>query len=157
MKLTTIQQGLYASSQYLAQRKAPDGPQDLDDHDIIAMSDDAAEFLKRGNQILSSGQKETSARRRPIMTVNTVLCAMRAAEAGMGIAVIPAYLGDNSRHLVRLPLLGLDTDLDLFFVYPEELRGSKRIVAFRDFLLSTLKRGDEIAGAILPLSSEVSS
>jgi hypothetical protein len=39
------------------------------------------------------------------------------------------------------PLLHIGADtlaLDAFFVYPEELRNSKRVAVFRDFLLTRL-------------------
>ncbi|HEX6144547.1 MAG TPA: LysR family transcriptional regulator, partial [Geminicoccaceae bacterium] len=59
----------------------------------------------------------------------------RAAERGFGVVSLPDYLGTTSRRLVRvLPNLEGPT-FDAYFVYPEELRASKRVGVFRDFLL----------------------
>jgi DNA-binding transcriptional LysR family regulator len=60
---------------------------------------------------------------------------LRAAERALGIASLPDYLGSTSSALVRV-LPNLDgPNFDIYFVYPEELRASKRVSVFRDFLL----------------------
>ena len=63
---------------------------------------------------------------------------LRAAERGLGVASLPDYLCSGSRRLVRvLPHLEGPT-FDAYFVYPEEMRASKRVGVFRDFLLRKL-------------------
>ncbi len=63
---------------------------------------------------------------------------VRAAERGLGVASLPDYLCSGSRRLVRvLPDLDGPT-FDAYFVYPEEMRASKRVSVFRDFLLRKL-------------------
>jgi len=61
--------------------------------------------------------------------------AVRAVESGLGIASLPDYLARESTKLeMLLPDLNVRTT-DVYFTYPEELRHSKRIAVFRDFLL----------------------
>jgi DNA-binding transcriptional LysR family regulator len=67
--------------------------------------------------------------------INNVYGMLRGAERGLGVASLPDYLCSSSRRLVRvLPDLEGPT-FDAYFVYPEEMRASKRVSVFRDFLL----------------------
>ena len=80
--------------------------------------------------------------RRAGLLVNNVYGMLRATERGLGIASLPDYLGSTSRHLVRvLPELE-GPSFDFYFVYPEELRASKRVSVFRDFLLRKMAEHD---------------
>ena len=63
---------------------------------------------------------------------------MIGAESGVGIASLPDYLArepcDNGMLIKVLPNLE-GPAYDIYFVYPEELRNTKRITTFRDFVL----------------------
>ena len=75
-----------------------------------------------------------------VIEVNTIYGVMKAVEAGMGIAALPDYVARENTKLVRV-LPDLDgPDFEVFFVYPSELRGSRRIAAFRDFLIEQARR-----------------
>jgi DNA-binding transcriptional LysR family regulator len=61
-----------------------------------------------------------------------------AVRSGLGIGVLPDYTMAENQDLVRvLPDLK-GPKVEVFFVYPEELRNSKRVAVFRDFLLTRL-------------------
>ena len=71
--------------------------------------------------------------------VNNLQGLMRAAEAGIGIVSLPDYMVSLSRRLVRiLPQISGD-EINVFFVYPTELRGSVKAKVFREFLVRTTK------------------
>jgi DNA-binding transcriptional LysR family regulator len=58
--------------------------------------------------------------------------------AGIGIGALPDFIVAENQDLVQiLPDLKAPK-VEVFFVYPEELRNSKRVAVFRDFLLSRL-------------------
>jgi len=60
---------------------------------------------------------------------------MRAIRSGVGLGALPQFMAQSDDELVRV-LPDLDGPrIDAYFVYPEELRASKRIAVFRDFLL----------------------
>jgi DNA-binding transcriptional LysR family regulator len=89
------------------------------------------------NWVLIAGREPSDARpaRRAALMINNVYGMLRAAERGLGVASLPDYLCSTSRRLVRvLPQLEGPT-FDAYFVYPEEMRTSKRVRVFRDFLL----------------------
>ena len=134
-KLMTVHTHLYASPGYLAQFTIPASSDELDRHRIIVYGDEAP--VPSLNWILSAGREEDNSLppRRPALTINSVYGMLRAAEAGFGLASLPDYLGAPSKSLVRvLPELEGPT-FTAYFVYPEELRASKRVTVFRDFLL----------------------
>ena len=56
-------------------------------------------------------------------------------EAGLGLAALPEFMVQGTSNLVRVLPEVEGPRIDAYFVYPEELRNSKRIQVFRDFLL----------------------
>ena len=67
--------------------------------------------------------------------VNNVYAILRAVENGIGIAAFPDYMAQESDKITQvLPELE-GPSYESYFVYPEELRNSKRIAVFRDFLI----------------------
>ena len=76
----------------------------------------------------------------PAFTVNNTYGILRAVETGIGLASLPAFLAQQNPTLVRV-LHDIESPrVDAYFVYPEEMRGSQRVVAFRDFLLRKIAR-----------------
>lgn len=131
-KLATVGTSLYASPDYLKQYGVPRTPQDLDNHRIIAYGDSnspitAMSFAAR------VGRDDTGPRK-AALTVNNVPAMLRAVEAGLGIADLPDYMVSASMNLVRVLEDHTGPSFDLYFIYPSDLRRSKRISAFRDFL-----------------------
>ena len=62
-----------------------------------------------------------------------------AVRSGVGIAALPNWMTEETAGLtVILPDLK-PPKVDVFFVYPEELRNSKRVAVFRDFLLAEIQ------------------
>ncbi len=137
--LMTMHVHAYASPKYLDDWGTPTCVDDLDRHRLIIYSDGPLVRITDPNWLLRNGDGPRSMRR-PILRVNTILAMLRAAESGLGIAALPDYIMHDHDGLVRvLP----ETDgpvIEAYFVYPEELRRSKRIAVFRDFLLEQVKQ-----------------
>ena len=75
----------------------------------------------------------------PVFKVNNVYGLLLAVQSGLGIASLPDYIVDGHTNIIRiLPELGGPT-FDTYYVYPEELRKSKRVTIFRDFLIQKIK------------------
>ncbi len=135
-KLFCVHYHLYASGAYLERRGMPAGPQDLARHDIILYGANVPKPIAPVNWLgtLARGHGPLEDQG-GTFSVNCILGIARAAEAGMGIAALPDYLCASNPRLVRL-LPGLDgPTFDTHFVYAEELRHSKRVGVFRDFVL----------------------
>ncbi len=137
--LMTVQIHAYASPAYLKEWGVPKVLEDLDHHRLIAYSDGPLGRITDPNWLLrvSAGDR---ALRRPVLRVNNILAMMRAVETGLGIAALPDYIVEDHAVAVRvLPEL-VGPLIETYFVYPEELRASKRIAVFRDFLLEQVRK-----------------
>ena len=137
-RLMTVHNQAYASPDYLEAHGTPKTAGDLDDHRLIIYSDGPLSRVTTPNWLLRAGENP-AAPRRPVLKVNNILAMLRAVESGLGIASLPDYIVQNHTGVVRvLPELE-GPSIETFFVYPEELRHSKRIAVFRDFLLEKIK------------------
>lgn len=135
-RLMTAHTHLYAAPEYLETAPGLEAVDDLDQHRLIGYGMvDARPPVSSVNWVLSAGRRDEDGTRRASLLINNVYGMLRAAERGFGISSLPDYLGSTSRRLVRvLPELDGPT-FDAYFVYPEEMRASKRVKVFRDFLL----------------------
>jgi len=132
--LMSVKHVLYASPEYVERRGTPTTTADLDHHDLIVFGEDAPLPSKTVNWLLEIGAKP-EAPRRPILRVNNVYGIYRAVRSGLGIAALPEFMQPESTPL-ELVLPEVEGPVtQAYFVYPEELRHSKRITVFRDFLL----------------------
>jgi DNA-binding transcriptional LysR family regulator len=69
------------------------------------------------------------------LTVNNYFGVLQAVLSDLGVGVLPDYLTEDFPDLVRVLPDVESNEVPVFLAYPEELRHSKRIAAFRDFVL----------------------
>ena len=70
--------------------------------------------------------------------MNSVYGLKRACMYGIGLAALPDYIIDDA-NLIPI-LLDIEApEFDTYLVFPEELRNSKRVGVFKDFLISKAK------------------
>ena len=132
--LLAIHVHVFASPDYLKKHGTPKNVADLDRHRIIVYGEDPRPPFPGINWLLEAGLPE-GRRREPILRVNNVYGILRAVENGVGLAAFPDYMAQESNRIVQvLPDLEGPT-FEAYFVYPEEMRNSKRIAVFRDFLV----------------------
>ena len=74
--------------------------------------------------------------RLPVLSVNNILALRKLVEAGVGIAVLPDYVVEDRHALIQLIQNADVPSFDTYFCYPEAMRSSARLKAFRDFLIS---------------------
>jgi len=133
-RLVQVTNHLYAAPAYLKRFGAPKTVDDLDEHAILAYGASVPQPLADVNWLLAKSSDPTRPRK-PVFTVNNIYALMLAVESGLGIAALPDYVARGNPKLTQiLPESGGPT-FDTYFVYPEELRDTKRIAVFRDFML----------------------
>ena len=64
----------------------------------------------------------------------------RAAQMGIGITTIPDYIVGADTNLVMISLDVDPPEFDTYLAYAEEMRASKRVAVFRDFLISKSRK-----------------
>ena len=136
--LFNLRYHVFAAPEYLEERGIPKTPQDLDNHDLIVYGDDARPPVVNLNWLLEAGTKD-NVKRRPILQVNSIYGIFRAVQSGLGIGALPDYMSREVGNLVELLPELRGPSIDAYFVYPEELRKSKRIVVLRDFLVNEVR------------------
>lgn len=134
-RLMTMHYHVFAAPEYLKKFGMPKKAADLDDHRLIVYGEDAQPPVPNLNWLLEAGMPKGE-RRKPVLQVSNIYGIFRAVQSGLGLAALPEYMSRETGNLVEvLPELR-GPSIDAYFVYPEELRDSKRIVVLRDFLLS---------------------
>lgn len=133
-KILSVTTSLYASRDYIAQKGTPMTPEDLADHRIIAYGARSGDPMKVLDFILTLGREEHRPRE-AALTINNVSALTKSVSAGLGIGGLPDYLAAADPNLVRIFPDQAGPNLDVFFIYPADLRRSKRIAAFRQYLL----------------------
>jgi DNA-binding transcriptional LysR family regulator len=124
----------YASTSYVRRFGAPRSLQDLDRHRLVSYSGHPAAHLSAITWIETVGRDGKEPR--PIgFKVNSVVAMKYAIRAGIGIGMIPDYLTEEETDLVTVLTEIEPPTLPIQFVYPEELRNSKKVQVLRDFLV----------------------
>jgi DNA-binding transcriptional LysR family regulator len=132
--LVSVPTHVYAAPEYIKKHGMPQKPEDLDKHRLIVYGEDARPPVQNVNWLLDAGARPGQ-ERKPILAVNNFYAMLRAVVSGLGIAALSDFIATEQSELVRvLPEL-TGPPVEAYFVYPEELRASKRISVFRDFLL----------------------
>ncbi|WP_174504839.1 LysR family transcriptional regulator [Acidiphilium sp. C61] len=138
--LGEIRWQIFASEDYLREAgKTPERPEDLDDHRLILFGDRKPPVADV-NWIASIGRPDGAAPRTGALEVNSLQAMLIAIRSGIGIGAVPDYLTEDTTGMVRLLPEVKAPKIDMYFVYPEELRNSKRVSVFRDFLVTEIGR-----------------
>lgn len=133
-RLMTLTYHVFAAPSYLQKHGMPRMPADLDSHRLVVFGEDARPPVPNLNWLLEAGLGE-GPRRKAFLKVNSTYGIFRAVQSGIGIGALPQYLNNEAGNLVEILPEISGPDLDVFFVYPEELRHSSRITLFRQFIL----------------------
>jgi DNA-binding transcriptional LysR family regulator len=129
-RLMTVKMRLYASPDYLADRGTPKRLEDLSGHRLICQHVGSAQVAAGATlvqELLTYDIPST-------LTVNNYFGVLQAVLSKLGIGVLPDYLTEDFPNLVRVLPDTESTEVPVFLAYPEELRQSKRVTAFRDFV-----------------------
>ncbi|WP_424967573.1 MULTISPECIES: LysR family transcriptional regulator [unclassified Dinoroseobacter] len=129
-KLMTIRMRLYASPSYLARNGRPSKISDISDHRIICQNSDSAQVSAGGLLVREIFNNDVT----HSLMVNNYFGVLQAVINDLGIGVLPDYLVTDFPQLEQVIPDFESSDVPVFLAYPEELRHSKRIEAFRDFV-----------------------
>jgi DNA-binding transcriptional LysR family regulator len=137
--LLSMNYAVFAAPSYIEKYGMPKSADDLDNHRIIVYGDDTrvSAPVSNVNWLLEAGASPDRPRK-PVLEVNNIYGIYRAVKSGLGIAAMPEYLRGEAEALVHILPELKGPKVEAYFVYPEELRHSKRITVFRDFLLGKI-------------------
>ncbi|MFT6933183.1 MAG: DNA-binding transcriptional LysR family regulator [Paracoccaceae bacterium] len=129
-RLMNIRMRLYASASYLEANGTPQTLDELSSHRLISQNTNSAQVSAGAalvREIMTHDVGST-------LTVNNYFGVLQGVIHDLGIGVLPDYLTEDFPELQRVVPEIESNEVPVFLAYPEELRQSKRIEAFRDFV-----------------------
>ena len=138
-RLATVRRLMVASPGYLAEMGTPASIDDLNRHRLLYYSHLAGSNFWR---LRSPSGEERQIRVGGRMTANNGAALMQAAEAGLGIAMVPSFMFGDALRTGRLAevLPGLAPDLlGVHALYPENRFPQPKLRAFIDFLVERFR------------------
>ncbi|HEY1710114.1 MAG TPA: LysR family transcriptional regulator [Rhizomicrobium sp.] len=135
-KLFSVHYHIYATQAYLDRAGAPESIEDLPNHTVVGYGETAAPEIKDINWLIETTRRlSRSGTKGRMVKINNVTGILNAALAGIGLASIPDYVAAEYPQLLRV-LPNVDGPVfEAHLVYADALRQSKRVAAFRDFLV----------------------
>ncbi|MCO8144919.1 LysR family transcriptional regulator [Rhodovulum tesquicola] len=130
LRLMGVRMQLYAVQPYLDAQGTPTSLDDLGEHRLICQNTTTAQ-VSAGARLV---QELMTHRIRSTLTVNNYFGVLQAVLNGLGIGVLPDYVTEDHPQLVRVLPNIESNEVPVFLAYPEELRASRRIAAFREFI-----------------------
>ena len=140
-RLMNVNMRLYASNSYFKNRDMPKDFEDLRNHRIISQSLSSQQVSASLNWMrpLLSGEHSSH------LTVNNYFGVLQAVLFGVGIGVLPSYVTADFPHLIRVLPEEESSQVPVYLAYPEELRHSKRVAVFRDFVLQEIRSDKKLS------------
>jgi DNA-binding transcriptional LysR family regulator len=129
-RLMNIRMRLYATPEYLAENGMPETMADFNQHRLICQHPGTAQVAAGAllvQQLMSFDIPST-------LNVNNYFGVLQGVLNHIGIGVLPDYTTEDFPHLVRVLPDVESGEVPVFLAYPEELRHSKRVAAFREFV-----------------------
>ncbi len=134
-QLTTIHFHICASATYIKKHGKPKDVKDLKNHTMIGYPGDVPAPFADPNWLFRIADADPETDNNLIM-MNSMFAIHQAVQSGAGLAALPGYLIEASEGNIEIVLPDVTrSGVDMYFVYPEERRHSRRIAIFRDFLL----------------------
>jgi DNA-binding transcriptional LysR family regulator len=129
-RLMSINMRLYASPRYLEMKGTPQSLDELREHRLISQNATSAQVSAGAILVRELMSHEIGSH----LTVNNYFGVLQGVIHDLGIGVLPDYLTQDFPDLVRVLPDVESNEVPVFLAYPEELRQSKRVEVFRDFV-----------------------
>ncbi|WP_343082136.1 LysR family transcriptional regulator [Ostreiculturibacter nitratireducens] len=129
-RLMNIRMRLYATPKYISEHGMPETIEDIANHRLIAQHAGTPQVAAGASlvaRLLGLNIAST-------LTVNNYFGVLQGVANHLGIGVLPDYLTADFPDLIRVLPDVESVEVPVFLAYPEELRHSKRVAAFRDFV-----------------------
>ena len=138
-KLIDIHYHIYGSTKYLEQYGHPKTVSELNKHKFISYGRGAPSPVFNPDWALKLGIKDNK-KRKPVMKVNSVYGLLLAVRSGVGLAALPDYITVSVPNIVKVLPQIEGPKTEAYFVYPESLKNTARIIAFRNFLYTKVSK-----------------
>ncbi len=128
---------IYSSPEYIEKFGIPTDVKELSNHRIVAFGKDVEPSIPDVNCILDLIPKS---KKYKVLYISNMYGVMRAIAAGAGVGALPDYMKSTKNNLVPILPEANTPKATIYFTYPSELKGSKKIEALRDFLVREVNK-----------------
>ena len=133
-RLMEVRMQLFATDAYLATHSMPTELADLANHRLVTQNAESPQPSASALWTTELLQTYNPAH----ITINSYFGVLQAVQNGLGIGILPDYLASELPDLTRVIPDAESAEVPVFLAYPEELRHSKRVAVFRDFVLEEI-------------------
>ncbi|MFK7868284.1 MAG: LysR family transcriptional regulator [Roseobacter sp.] len=129
-KLMNVRMCLYATPDYLDARGTPASIEEITNHRLICQNINSDQ-VAAGQSLV---QHLMTFEIRSMLTVNNYFGVLQGVLHNLGIGLLPDYVTEDFPDLVQVLVDHESSEVPVFLAYPEELRHSQRVSAFKDFV-----------------------
>ena len=129
-RLMSVRMRLYATQAYIDANGAPQRVEEIAQHRLICQSTRSPQVGAGASLVQHLMTFDITS----LLTVNNYFGVLQGVINNLGIGVLPDYLATDTPSLIQVLPEVDSADVPVFLAYPEELRQSRRIAAFRDFV-----------------------
>ena len=129
-RLMNIRMRLYATPEYLAEHGTPKSMAEFAHHRLISQHAGTPQVAAGALMVAELMSHDIPS----TLTINNYFGVLQGVLNHLGVGVLPDYITEDSPALVRVLPDVESGEVPVFLAYPEELRHSKRVAAFRDFV-----------------------
>lgn len=129
-RLMSVRMRLYATPSYLAKHGTPETQEDLTNHRLICQNLNSEQVGAGATYVQTLLANNVTS----MLYVNNYFGVLQAVIHDLGIGVLPDYVIQDFPDMTRVLPDSESAEIPVFLAYPEEMRQSKRISAFRDFV-----------------------
>lgn len=134
-RLMQINMRFFAHRDYIDQHGSPTSSDDMVKHRLICHSPESPQVSAGARWV----EPFVNANDTSLMMVNNYFGILQAVLHGFGIGALPDYIVLDFPELITVLPENVSDSVPVFLAYPEELRHSKRVNAFRDFVLEEIQ------------------
>jgi len=133
-RLMGVRMQLFASPEYILAHGMPEQMEDIAAHRLICQHPGTPQVAAGAELARALMEHEIAS----ILHVNNYFGVLQGVLNHLGIGVLPDYITEESPHLVRVLPDVESGEVPVFLAYPGELRHSRRIAVFRDFVIEEI-------------------
>ena len=129
-RLAAVQIALFATQEYLDAHGVPKSRECIAQHRLICQNPRSAQIAAGASLVqtlLLTGPRN-------LLTVNNYYGVLQGVINHLGVGTLPDYVADERPELIRVLPEIASVPVPVYLAYPEELRRSQRLAAFRDFV-----------------------
>lgn len=133
-RLMSVRMQLFASPEYVAKHGMPECMEDMAGHRLICQHPGTPQVTAGADLVQELMGHEIAS----TLHVNNYFGVLQGVLNHLGIGLLPDYITEESPHLVRVLPDVESGEVPVFLAYPGELRHSRRIAVFRDFVIEEI-------------------